>query len=217
MRWVEALKKYNEGKKWSIPKKGSAEYDAVKKIMGAGGEATGTAAAEKTVVAKTPKGKKVVKVEEAAMAKAPAVPPKARKPRAKKVPSEEKPHPKVRKPRAKKTDPVAVDPGSNAVDADRKMKRRAPAKAGSAPSATLPQGVTARAVERSGNPSAILESMANAHLPVVPKETIPGLLLGGQEGDALLRPRHLPVLIEKEKVVDEVPFSFQKLRFTLGA
>jgi hypothetical protein len=216
MKWVEALKKYNEGKKWSIPKKGSAEYDAVKKIMGAGGEAPAAAAAEKTVVAKTPKGKKVVKVEEAAMAKAPAVPPKALKPREKKAPSEKKPNPKIRKPRAKK-EAVAVDPGANAVDADRKMKRPAPAKAGSAPSATLPQGVTARAVEKSGNPSAILESMANAHLPIVPKETIPGLLLGGQERDALLRPRHLPVLIEKEKVVDEVPFSFQKLRFTLGA
>ena len=213
MKWVDALKKYNEGKKWSIPKKGSAEYDAVKKIMGAGGEAP---AAEKSVVAKTPKGKKVVKIEEAAVAKAPAVPPKARKPREKKAPSEEKPHPKVRKPRAKK-EAVAADPAGNAVDASRKMKRRAPAKAGSAPSATLPQGVTARAVEHSGNPSAILESMANAHLPVVPKETIPGLLLGGQEGDALLKPRNLPVLIEKEKVVDAVPFSFQKLRYTLGA
>jgi hypothetical protein len=213
MKWVEALKKYNEGKKWSIPKKGTAEYDAVKKIMGAGGEAM---AAEKTVVAKTAKGKKVVKVEEAAMAKAPAVPPKARKPRAKKAPSEKKPNPKMRKPRAKK-EAVAADPAGNAVDVDRKMKRRAPAKAGSAPSATLPQGVTARAVEKSGNPSAILESMTNAHLPIVPKETIPGLLLGGQEGDALLRPRHLPVLVEKERVVDEAPFSFQKLRFTLGA
>jgi hypothetical protein len=157
------------------------------------------------------------------MAKAPAVPPKARKPRAKKThmmpdgtKMEGATHPKVRKPRAKK-EAVAVDPGANAVDADRKMKRRAPAKAGSAPSATLPQGVTARAVEKSGNPSAILESMANAHLPVVPKETIPGLLLGGQEGDALPKPKHLPTLVDREKVVDEVPFSFQKLRFTLGA
>ena len=32
--WVEALKEYNKGKKYSIPKKGSAEYDAVKKLMG---------------------------------------------------------------------------------------------------------------------------------------------------------------------------------------
>lgn len=32
--WVEALKEFNKGKKYSIPKKGSADYDAVKKLMG---------------------------------------------------------------------------------------------------------------------------------------------------------------------------------------
>jgi hypothetical protein len=35
MRWIEALKKWNMGSaKWCIPKKGSAEYDEVKEIMG---------------------------------------------------------------------------------------------------------------------------------------------------------------------------------------
>jgi hypothetical protein len=34
-KWVIALKKYNEkkGGVWSIPKKGSKEYEEVKKIM----------------------------------------------------------------------------------------------------------------------------------------------------------------------------------------
>lgn len=33
--WMDALKEWNakKGGKWSIPKKGSAEYDAVKKLM----------------------------------------------------------------------------------------------------------------------------------------------------------------------------------------
>ena len=32
--WIQALKKYNEGKKkYIVPKKGTAEYTAVKKIM----------------------------------------------------------------------------------------------------------------------------------------------------------------------------------------
>ena len=32
--WIQALKKYNEGKKkYTVPKKGTAEYNKVKKIM----------------------------------------------------------------------------------------------------------------------------------------------------------------------------------------
>ena len=213
MKWVDALKKFNEGKKWSIPKKGSAEYEAVKKIMGTAGEGQG---AEKTVVAKTAKGKKAVRVEEVAEVKSAPPMPKPRKSRGKKAPAEV--HPKVRKPRAKKAAPVAADPSANAADVKPKMKRRAPAKAGSAPSDTLPQGVTARAVEHSSNPAAVLESMANSHLPIVPKETVPGLLIESTEkGNALPKPKHLPTLVDKEKVVDAAPFSFQKLRYTLGA
>lgn len=33
-RWLKALKKYNQGRsKWIVPKKGTAEYRAVKSIM----------------------------------------------------------------------------------------------------------------------------------------------------------------------------------------
>jgi len=31
--WLVALKKYNEGKKYTVPKKGSKEYDAVRALM----------------------------------------------------------------------------------------------------------------------------------------------------------------------------------------
>ena len=33
MRWVEALKIYNEGKTWCVPRKGTADYENVRKIM----------------------------------------------------------------------------------------------------------------------------------------------------------------------------------------
>lgn len=36
MTWIEALKKFNAGKKtWCIPKKGSSDYKEVIKLMGA--------------------------------------------------------------------------------------------------------------------------------------------------------------------------------------
>jgi flagellar biosynthesis GTPase FlhF len=33
MKWIEALKQYNAGKSWCVPRKGTPEYDEVKKIM----------------------------------------------------------------------------------------------------------------------------------------------------------------------------------------
>jgi hypothetical protein len=33
MNWFSALKEYNSGKAWSVPRKGSKEYDEVKAIM----------------------------------------------------------------------------------------------------------------------------------------------------------------------------------------
>ena len=33
MKWIEALKVYNAGKSWCVPRKGTPEYDEVKKIM----------------------------------------------------------------------------------------------------------------------------------------------------------------------------------------
>jgi phospholipid N-methyltransferase len=33
MRWIDALKKFNEGKIWCVPRKGTADYEAVKRIQ----------------------------------------------------------------------------------------------------------------------------------------------------------------------------------------
>ena len=33
MTWMQALKIFNKGKKWTIPKKGTADYKKIKAIM----------------------------------------------------------------------------------------------------------------------------------------------------------------------------------------
>ncbi len=42
MNWLEALKVFNKGKKWTIPKKGTPEYNEVKNIMDKGKKTTKT-------------------------------------------------------------------------------------------------------------------------------------------------------------------------------
>jgi transposase len=42
MNWLEALKVFNKGKKWTIPKKGTPEYNKVKMIMDSGKKTTKT-------------------------------------------------------------------------------------------------------------------------------------------------------------------------------
>jgi len=44
MSWSDALKKFNAGKNWVIPRKDSAEYNAVRKMMGSAGPAKGAKA-----------------------------------------------------------------------------------------------------------------------------------------------------------------------------
>ena len=53
--WSEALKEYNAGKKWKVPRKGTPEYDAVRKIMSDGAPA---AAAPKEKKPRKPRAKK---------------------------------------------------------------------------------------------------------------------------------------------------------------
>lgn len=61
MSWIEALKKYNEGKKWEIPKKGTPEYEQVisikNKLALADGEKKPKAKVEKKPKAKVEKSK----------------------------------------------------------------------------------------------------------------------------------------------------------------
>jgi hypothetical protein len=207
MKWVEALKQYNAGKKWSVPRKGSPEYAEVMKIMGK--EAPAAAAAPAAAPA-APAEKKPRKPRERKVKPAPAAAPAA--------PVAEAPKAKVKReraPRVKKV--VADDPSSNAVEAKPRVGK-VKAKAGSVPADIIPEGATKRAVMKSKNPEAVLESATNAHLPVVPAEAMVGLK-GIQHTKKHLRAiEHpaLPELVDKDKPVDGVPFSFQKLRNELG-
>ncbi len=56
--WAQALKEYNAGKKWSVPRKGTPEYDAVRKIMGSDSPASAPAAAPKEKKPRKPRAKK---------------------------------------------------------------------------------------------------------------------------------------------------------------
>ena len=69
--WSQALKKFNEGKKWSVPRKGSDDYNKVKALMAS--ESAPAAAAPKEKKPRKPRAKK-----EAAPAAAPAEAPKKR-------------------------------------------------------------------------------------------------------------------------------------------
>jgi len=47
MNWISALKEYNKDKKWVVPKKGTPEYDEVRKIMDASGTSGGGVCSDK--------------------------------------------------------------------------------------------------------------------------------------------------------------------------
>ena len=205
MKWVEALKKYNEGKKWSVPKKGTPEYAEVLKIMG------------KDVPAAPPAAPAAKAMDSAA----PEKPKRGRKPAAAKAAEAEKPAPAApaekpkRKPRAKK---VVEDVSSNAADAKPEAPRKRRAKAGSVPAGMIPEGMTKKAVAASPNPEAVLQSATNAHIPVVPAEAMVGLKVVKSTKKHLREIEHpkLPVLVDSERVVNDAPFSFQALRNHLG-
>ena len=56
--WAAALKEYNTGKKWSVPRKGTPEYDAVRKIMAEGSSAPAETAPAKEKKPRKPRAKK---------------------------------------------------------------------------------------------------------------------------------------------------------------
>jgi hypothetical protein len=80
--------------------------------------------------------------------------------------------------------------------------------------AKIPEGVTKESVIDSKNPSGVLSSVADARHAVLSQENVPGLRLPKL---APLKESQLPVLLEKDKMVDNVPFSFQALKYKLGA
>lgn len=229
MKWVEALKKYAEkAGKYVVPKKGTPEYDEVRRIMDgakpAKAPAPASAPADAPAPAPAPKkrGRKPkAKAEAPAVAPAPA--PKEKKPRKPRAPRKKAEAGELASPAmamAMKADEKKQAPeASNAVEAKPRIGR-AKAKAGSVPAGMLPQGATKRAVQRSKNPEAVLESATNAHLPVVPAEAMVGLKVvksvRHELKEEMVGKPALPVLVEQDKPVNAVPFSFQKLRNDLG-
>lgn len=212
MKWVEALKKYNEGKKWSVPKKGTAEYDAVRKLMGADAPAKVEMKAEAPAPAKEKKPRKPrAKKGEVVEAKPEVKAPKAKAVKGPKAEGEKKPR-VVRKGKA-----VMVE-NANAEEAKPRMGK-AKAQAGSVPAGMIPQGATAKAVMASKNPEAVLESATNAHMPIVPAEAMVGLKVAKSAKKHLREIQNpvLPVMVDKDKPVSATPFSFQALRNHLGA
>jgi hypothetical protein len=82
----------------------------------------------------------------------------------------------------------------------------------------IPEGMTKKAVQASKNPEAVLESATNAHMPIVPAEAMVGLKGIKATKKHLREVQHpvLPTLVDKERVVNEAPFSFSALRNHLG-
>jgi hypothetical protein len=213
MKYIDALKKFNEGKPYKIYKKGTPEYEEVRKIMMSDMPAKAEAKAEAPAKEKKPRKPRAKKGEVApAEAKPEVKAPKAKAPpKAPKAEGEKKPR-VVRKGKA-----VMVE-NANAEEAKPRMGK-AKAQAGSVPAGMIPQGATAKAVMASKNPEAVLESATNAHLPIVPAEAMVGLKVVKSTKKHLReieRPT-LPVMVDKDKPVNAVPFSFQALRNHLGA
>jgi hypothetical protein len=198
MKWVEALKAYAAKKgKYVVPKKGTPEYEEGRAMMGgaAAPKAAAAAPAVEEAHAAAKKGKKRVEVLER-MEKVKAA-------RKEKAADSLKPRPAARKMKV-------LD--SNAAEAkpEPKVARR---KAGSVPAGMIPEGATKKAVMAAKNPEAVLESATNAHLPIVAAEDMVGLRLPKPRK---LKMADLPALVDKDKPVDGVPFSFQKFRNELG-
>jgi len=219
MKWVEALKAYAQKKgKYVVPKKGTPEYDEVRAMMdGAKPKADAKVEAKvevedvmkpkraKTDVKKLKEKMEKVKADKVAKGEALKSEQKAK--------VKEAVHDKVLKRVASKK--VVELKTSSALEAKPAIKKaRAMRKAGSVSAGMIPEGVTKEAVADSRNPSAILASATNAHLPVVAREDVPGLRLPRL---APLKETQLPMLLEKDKLVDKAPFSFQNLKNRLGA
>jgi len=212
MKYIDALKKYNEGKPYKVYKKGTAEYEEVRKIMMSDMPAKAEAKAEAPAKEKKPRKPRAKKGEVApAEAKPEVKAPKTRVPKAEKAEGEKKPR-VVRKGKA-----VVVE-NANAEEAKPRMGK-AKAQAGSVPAGMIPQGATAKAVMASKNPEAVLESATNAHMPIVPAEAMVGLKVAKSTKKHLREIERpvLPVMVDKDKPVNATPFSFQALRNHLGA
>lgn len=217
MKWTDALKEFaKKHGKFVVPKKGSAEYEEVRKLMDASATAT---------------AKAVEKVAVKELAPAPAKPAKKepRKPRAPRKKAmgpkdielkeamleekEKKPRRKAKVSAPQKDDGLAPPPAEVKPKRSRMNKRKALDK-----SAMNPGGVTMADVERSVNPENIFSNAVNVHEKIAPPAVMAMELAPLKEAIAKVRkPRNIPKLVEPEKVDNEAPFSFQAFKRRIGA
>jgi hypothetical protein len=213
MKWIAALKEFAKTNgKYVVPKKGTAEYDAVRKIMGASGAASAPAPAVemKAEGASKPVRKRVAKAAPGtagaeSLSAVPAAAPKAKA----KAPAN----------RAHRSKKVKIEE-SNTADS-RPLLGLGREKAGSVEvgGAFIPEGVTKLAGMRSKNPAAILESAANSHIAIASPENYVKLKPVKNLKREMAEVNHpeVPSLVVPHKVTNSNPFSFQNLRNHLGA
>lgn len=210
MKFVEALKIFNTGKKYSIPKKGTPEYDEVMKIMNKDKPAADAAAAPaKPKRTRKPKAMEPAKEPEKAME--PAKEPE-------KAVAAAAPVKAARKPRVKRVSLETQDAVDTRAVEPRKRKAKLPVGAGSVPVGMIPEGLTKKAAIASKNPEAVFQNAVNAFIPIVDPAVAAGLASVKKTKKQLreVMAPSIPVLVNKETIVNEKPFSFQELRNKLG-
>ena len=232
MSWVEAVKAYcaKKGCKYSIPRKGSKEYDEVKAMMG-GSAPAAEKKEEKAEGDGTKKGeeRKTARkafeglMEERKKAKAPKAP-KAEKKVAKdgvvaKVAASKEAKPVPRKKRAsKKADEAAAMSEAAGVPLSKPRRKRASRAEAIAHEVAKSEGVTEKAAERSANPEVLLNNAVNVHDPIAPPAALAGDLSALKADVAKVRkPRALPKLVEPENVVNAPAFDFLAFKRKIGA
>lgn len=215
MKWTDALKEYaKKHGKFVVPKKGSPEYEEVRKLMGAGAEASAKAV-EKKALETLPE----MKAEKKAPRKPRAPRKKVDAPKdvelkeAKMEEKEKKPRRKAKLSAPQKDDGLAPPAPAMKPKRSRMNKKKALDK-----SAENPGGITMADVARSANPENVFSNAVNVHEKIAPPAVFAGELAPLKEAIAKVRkPRSLPKLVEAEKVDNEAPFSFQSFKRRIGA
>ena len=192
MSWLEALKAHAASTgKYSVPRKGSPAYEAVRKLMGAAaGEAKAEAAKGEKAEAKAHRAEtKALKKVVAAHAAEGAVMAKEAK--------------KVRAPRSRKPTVERAPKKVRAPPAPRKrvMKRG---------------GKTEQATAHSKNPEAVFDSEVNAHLAGSSPAVVADITGKPRKAIARRRTATAPIVNAKNPR-DATPFSVSETKMDLGA
>ena len=227
MSWVEAVKAYcaKHGCKYKVPRKGSPEYEEVKKMMGGGAAPPDEKAAPKEEGTKKGEERKTARKAFEGLEKKRA--PKAKKEDAavavggvvakvKDGAVKHKAAPRKRAP--KKEGDVAVLSEAAGVPLSKPRRKRGSRLEANASQVAKSEGITERAAERSANPEVLLNNATNVHDPIAPPAALAGDLKELKAEVAKVRkPRALPKLVEPEHVVNAPAFDFLAFKRKIGA